>query len=282
MRKVAEMEVARGTEKRKVQLLEVIGLGLAPEFVWTTTDAEPRLFADIYPGYSQLIEEGWNSNADALEARQVQAEGEALVDLQKRVAHPLGSTTLIRNARVFDSEKAVLTPASDVMVRDGRIVSVIGTGAPTKADNVIEAGGRVLLPGLFDMHGHLDPWEGGLNIAAGVTTVRDMGNDNATLQRMIEQERAGTLLSTRIVPAGFIEGVSDNSGACRLRRRESRRGEERCRLVRRARLSADQDLQLVSKGHPARHDCVCTCQGAARERSRTGVPARAGRRRAGL
>jgi len=61
------------------------------------------------------------------------------------------------------------------------------------------------------MHGHLDPWEGGLNIAAGVTTVRDMGNDNATLQRMIEQERAGTLLSTRIVPAGFIEGVSDNS-----------------------------------------------------------------------
>ena len=211
MRKVAEMEVARGTEKRKVQLLEVIGLGLAPEFVWTTTDAEPRLFADIYPGYSQLIEEGWNSNADALEARQVQAEGEALVDLQKRVAHPLGSTTLIRNARVFDSEKAVLTPASDVMVRDGRIVSVIGTGAPTKADNVIEAGGRVLLPGLFDMHGHLDPWEGGLNIAAGVTTVRDMGNDNATLQRMMDQERAGTLLSTRIVPAGFIEGVSDNS-----------------------------------------------------------------------
>ena len=209
MRKVAEMEVARGTEKRKVQLLAVTGVGLAPEFLWTTMDAEPRLFADIYPGYSQLIEDGWQANAAALEARQVQAEGDALSDLQKRVAHPLAGTTLIRNARVFDSEKAVLNPASDVMVRDGRIVSVAVAGETARADNVIDAAGRVLLPGLFDMHSHLEPWDGGLNIAAGVTTVRDMGNDNATVQRMIDEERAGTILSTRIVPAGFIEGESE-------------------------------------------------------------------------
>ena len=36
------------------------------------------------PGFLQLIEEGWEANADALETRQKQAEGEALVDLQKR------------------------------------------------------------------------------------------------------------------------------------------------------------------------------------------------------
>lgn len=209
MRKVAEMEVARGADKRRVQLLAVTGVGLAPEFVWTTMDAEPRLFADIYIGYARLIEEGWQANADALEARQVQAESEALVDLQKRVAHPLEGTTLIRNARVFDSEKAALTPASDVTLRDGRIVSIAATGAQAGAENVIDAGGRVLLPGLFDMHTHLDPWDGGLHLATGVTTVRDMGNDNATLQRMIDQERALTLLSPRIVPTGFIEGESE-------------------------------------------------------------------------
>ncbi|HEU0305604.1 MAG TPA: amidohydrolase, partial [Lysobacter sp.] len=210
-RKVAEAEVSNGNEKRKVQLLALTGIGLVPQFVWATTDAKPRLFAFIYPGWVQLIEDGWAANAAALETRQKQAENEALVAFQQRLAHPLKGSTLIRNARVFDSEHATLGAASDVLVRDGRIVSVGATSGKAEADNVIDAGGRVLLPGLFDMHGHLGRWDGGLNLATGVTTVRDMGNDNATLQQIMAEEKAGTLLATRIVPAGFIEGESQMS-----------------------------------------------------------------------
>jgi hypothetical protein len=210
-RKVAETEVSNGGEKRKVQLLAITGVGLVPQFVWATTDAKPRLFAFIYPGWMQLIEDGWAANAAALETQQKQAENEALVAFQKRLAHPLKGSTLIRNARVFDSEHATLGAASDVLVRDGRIVSINAAGSKAKADHVIDAGGRVLLPGLFDMHGHLGRWDGGLNIATGVTTVRDMGNDNATLQQIMAEEKAGTLLATRIVPAGFIEGESKMS-----------------------------------------------------------------------
>ncbi|KQY51272.1 amidohydrolase family protein [Lysobacter sp. Root494] len=211
-RKVAEAEVSNGKEKRKVQLLALTGIGLVPTFAWATEGESPRLFAFIYPGFVQLIEDGWQSNANALETRQKQAETETLVAFQKRLAHPLQGATLIRNARVFDSEKAVLGPASDVLVRDGRIVSVSATGnGKVEADHVVDAGGRVLLPGLFDMHAHVGRWDGGLNIATGVTTVRDMGNDNATLQQIIAEEKAGTLLATRIVPAGFIEGESPMS-----------------------------------------------------------------------
>ena len=216
-RKVAEAEVSNGKEKRKVQLLALTGIGLVPTFAWATEGQpskgeSPRLFAFIYPGFVQLIEDGWQSNANALETRQKQAETETLVAFQKRLAHPLQGATLIRNARVFDSEKAVLGPASDVLVRDGRIVSVGATGSgKAKADHVVDAGGRVLLPGLFDMHAHVGRWDGGLNIATGVTTVRDMGNDNATLQQIIAEEKAGTLLATRIVPGGFIEGESPMS-----------------------------------------------------------------------
>src|SRR5690606_24317254 len=93
----------------------------------------------------------------------------------------------------------------------GRIVSVAPAGGEVQADQVIDAGGRVLLPGLFDMHAHVDRWSGGLNIAAGITSVRDMGNDNQTLQQVIAEERAGTLLMPRIVAAGFIEGESAQS-----------------------------------------------------------------------
>jgi hypothetical protein len=213
MRKVADADVRKGGETRKVQLLAFTGIGLTPTFAWATTDRTPRLFAFIFPGYLQLIEDGWQANADALEARQKTAEGEALVALQQRLAHPIKGTTLVRNARVFDSGKATLGKASDVLLRDGRIVSISGAGEEkAKANHVIDGGGRVLLPGLFDMHGHVfSRWQGGLDLAAGVTTSRDMGNDNRTLQELIADEQAGKALVPRIVPAGFIEGESKQS-----------------------------------------------------------------------
>jgi imidazolonepropionase-like amidohydrolase len=129
------------------------------------------------------------------------------------LAKPLAGTTLIRNARIFDSESATLGGASDVLLRDGRIIAVSDTGQPdaAAAQQVIDAGGRIMLPGLYDMHGHIGQWDGGLHLAAGVTTVRDMGNDNATLQRLIASERAGKLMSPSVVAAGFIEGESPMS-----------------------------------------------------------------------
>ncbi|MEO6103012.1 MAG: amidohydrolase family protein [Pseudoxanthomonas sp.] len=212
VRKVGDAEVRRGTEKRKVQLVAMTGVGLTPTFAWATTGDSPRLFAFIYPGFLQLIEEGWEANADVLEKQQKQAEAEALLGMQQRLSHPLPGITLIRNARVFDSEHATLGPASDLLIQDGRIVSIAnGGGELAKADNIVDAGGKVLLPGLFDMHAHFSPWDGGLHLASGITTIRDMGNDNATLQQLMVQLRAGKLLGPDIVPAGFLEGESKMS-----------------------------------------------------------------------
>ena len=222
MRDIATVEIRRGGEPRTVQLVALTGLGLTPAFAWATTGASPRLFAYIIPGYLQLIEEGWEQSAGALETRQKRAEDEDLAALQAALAHPLEGALLINNARVFDSERAVLGPVSDVLVSGGRIVEVVpdpGQGAadrsPSRAGRdaaaVIEAEGRALLPGLFDSHAHIGPWEGGLHLAAGVTTVRDMGNDNATLQRLMQQGESKQLMLPRVVPAGFIEGESEFS-----------------------------------------------------------------------
>jgi hypothetical protein len=209
MRKLGEARVTRGAESRQVQLVMLTGVGFTPQFLWATTGAEPRLFALIFTGYLRIVEEGWQQNGDALETQQKAAEATALVDLEKRVAHPLGGLTVIRNARVFDSEHATLGEPSDVYVFRGRISEVLPAGSPMQgADHVLDAGGRVLLPGLFDMHTHLSRWDGGLHVAAGITSVRDMANDNTSLQQMVSEERAGTLMMPRIVPAGLIEGES--------------------------------------------------------------------------
>jgi hypothetical protein len=212
MRELAREQVASGNQKKTVRLLALTGQGLTPNLGWFTDDATPRLFAFIAPGYLQMLPEGWEATGAQLEARQKAAEGEMLKALQSQLAKPIPGTTLIRNVRVFDSIGAKLMPAGDVLIRDGRIVAVTaGSANPAKADRTIDGGGRVMLPGLWDMHAHVSRWDGGLNIAAGVTSVRDMGNDNATLQQIIAEEKAGTLLMPRIVPAGFIEGESPMS-----------------------------------------------------------------------
>lgn len=211
-RKIAEAEVSRGTEKRKVQLVALTGVGFTPTTVWATADGMQRMFAYIYPGYVQIVEEGWESNAAALEKAQVAAEKQLLVEFNSRLAHPLPGATWIRNARVFDSERAILGPPSDVLIENGHIIEVSPAGTSRRqAARTLDAGNRVLLPGLFDMHVHAGFWDGGLHIATGVTTVRDMGNDNATLLEIQRQERAGTLLMPSVVAAGFIEGESPNA-----------------------------------------------------------------------
>jgi hypothetical protein len=208
----APLALGEGAAKRDVQLVALSGIGLTPNFVWTTAGASPRLFAFVVPGYMTMVEEGFEATAPAMETAQKAAEATLLQDMAARLMQPLPGLTVVRNARVFDSETATLGAASDVYVLRGKVTAVLPAGSPMRGvDHEIDAGGRVMLPGLFDMHGHVGRWGGGLNLAAGVTTVRDMGNDNATLQQIIDEISAGKLLSPQIVPAGFLEGESPMS-----------------------------------------------------------------------
>lgn len=211
-RKLDEVEVSAGGKTQKVQLLAQTGIGMSPQFMWATTGDKPRLFAVVVPGYMTMAEQGWSEVGKTLAARQKLSETKMLTELASQLQHPLQGLTVVRNARVFDSEKATVGAPSDVYVLRGRITAILPAGSPVRgAVNDIDAGGRIMLPGLFDMHGHVGRWEGGLNLSAGVTTVRDMGNDNAQLQQIIDETAAGKLLGPQIVPAGFLEGESPYS-----------------------------------------------------------------------
>src|SRR5580658_7894890 len=91
---------------------------------------------------------------------------------------------VIRNARVVDGTGSPARMAS-VVIRGSRIESVAENGAPIPANaRVVDASGKTLLPGLFDLHTHLSAsaatglaadWGKDLKayLAAGVTTVND-------------------------------------------------------------------------------------------------------------
>ena len=197
---------------RSVELMKLTGLGLSPSFFWITEGKAPQVFALIIPGYMAFIEQGYEAEVAAMTAKQQTAESKVLLEFAEKSLKPLPGLTVIRNVRVFDSATAVLGKASDVYVLRGRITAVLPAGAPSAgAENSVDGNGRVLLPGLFDMHGHIGPWDGPLNLANGVTTSRDMGNDNATLQGMLDQQAGGKLLLPNVVPTGFLEGESPYS-----------------------------------------------------------------------
>src|SRR4029077_16579550 len=68
-RKLADAELSNGDATRNVQLVAITGIGFQPVIAWMTKGASPRLFAFIFPGFLQLIEEGWEKNAAALETQ---------------------------------------------------------------------------------------------------------------------------------------------------------------------------------------------------------------------
>src|SRR5262249_15685283 len=96
-----------------------------------------------------------------------------------------------------------------VVIAGDRIVEIGPSqrvGIP-KGAQVINASGRFLIPGLWDMHVHFGEAGEALFpalIANGVTSVREMGGDGARAITLRERVKAGSLLGPRIKAAGLI------------------------------------------------------------------------------
>lgn len=112
---------------------------------------------------------------------------------------------LIRNVTVIDGGGGAPF-VGDVAVDDGRIVAV-GESLSLRAAETIDGGGRYLIPGLIDMHVHLAAAverPEGLDalLAAGVTTVRDMGGQVSTLTRWRDEIARGERSGPELVIVG--------------------------------------------------------------------------------
>jgi imidazolonepropionase-like amidohydrolase len=196
---------------RSIGLYALIGISTEPQLLWLTEGAEPRLFAAIEP-WLGLIEKGYEAEAPALGQAAEAAKVAYQQDLATRLRHPLPGLTVVRNVRIFDSATAQVGAASDITVFRGRITTIRPAGsAPQDVQTTIDGGGRIVLPGLFDMHAHLGLGDGALNIASGVTTVRDLGNQNEVLDTLRDRIAGHDAIGPRVVANGFIEGDSPNA-----------------------------------------------------------------------
>ena len=72
---------------------------------------------------------------------------------------------------------------------------------------IIDAEGKTILPGLWDMHSHFEQAEWGpAYFAGGVTTVRDCGNEFGYINAIQKAIDDGKGIGPHILKAGIIDG----------------------------------------------------------------------------
>ncbi len=226
---ISELDVEAGGNKKHVVLYSVSGLGLSPTYIWLQDLGCPtcrflaknRFFASV-DSWGSIIPEGWESAIKPLLDAQEKVKQSRASELAAKLAHnPSDHTIIFKHANVFDAENGKIIPDQVVVITGHRIGKIwsfkSGYGLPVYSrPQVIDATNKILLPGLWDMHAHVGDLDGLLNLAAGVTTVRDLANDTDTLLARRQRIADGKEIGTRIVIAGIIDGRGPYQGPTKV------------------------------------------------------------------
>ncbi|WP_407515914.1 amidohydrolase family protein [Tamlana fucoidanivorans] len=140
------------------------------------------------------------------------------------------SSILIKNANVFDGVNEKLIEGTDILVEDNLVKQIAKSIKAPKGAEVIDAGGKFLMPGLIDVHWHttyaytpatvlmlnqgdmpevaIRSMTGAkLTLMRGFTTVRDPGGNPFAIKKLID---SGEYPGHRILPSGPF--MSQTSG----------------------------------------------------------------------
>jgi imidazolonepropionase-like amidohydrolase len=140
----------------------------------------------------------------------------ACAAVRSTAPRPGGQAIAFVHAGVVDVEAGRLLPDRTVVVERGRITAVDSARPAPRGAQVVDATGRFLMPGLWDMHVHAfmagDSALGitrraadvffPLFIAAGVTGIRDMGGVPDSLAAVRRRVADGSVPAPSIVAAG--------------------------------------------------------------------------------
>jgi imidazolonepropionase-like amidohydrolase len=185
---------------------DLTGIDLSPSTV--LLDAKGDLFAEVGP-YFILIRKGYEAEDSRLRKLAADWSTQRFATMEREVAHHYTNPVRIKNVRIFDPKTSTLTKPMCVLVRGKEIAAVEPlVSTPTPGEVTVDGAGGTLIAGMYEMHAHLVQDDGLLNLMAGTTSVRDMGNDNALLDKLIERIEAGEIGGPHVIRSGFIEGKS--------------------------------------------------------------------------
>ena len=123
---------------------------------------------------------------------------------------------LLQGARIVTMGPAGVIERGDILVERNRIKAIGPTGSiPTPAGaRVVDVSGKTIIPGLMDLHAHYydeetellteRDWALAIQLAYGVTTIRDVSVRSQTIFTLGEMVETGRMIGPRILSAGDI------------------------------------------------------------------------------
>src|SRR5579872_1134644 len=187
-------------------LYVISGLDLDSASLWLDENHELFAGGGTWMG---TIRRGFESVQAEVLATQAGIHAKENAAQAKALMHKPKGPVAIRHAALFDPQSGTLQPDTTVLINGSRIVAVGPDQTVTlpRGARIIDATGKTLLPGLWDMHVHLlDAGEGLTDLLAGVTTVRDLGNEAPRLEQIKGKYDRGELPGPHVLKALLIDG----------------------------------------------------------------------------
>lgn len=250
----------------------ISGLIWGNELVWTdkdgglvcliTNDAEGDKLEMMREEYEELLPEMIARAATyGMQLFVADAGGAGRANAGKRGDAARGATGAARNdagsggmlaivgGKLVDVKNGKTTDHSVILIEKGKIVKtgVEGSIIVPSGTRIIHAEGKTILPGLWDMHAHFEQAEWGpAYLAAGVTTVRDCGNEFNYINAVKQAIDGGQGVGPHILKAGIVDG----SGPLGLGIIRATTPEEAISVVRKYKDSGFVQIKLYSSVKP--------------------------------
>jgi imidazolonepropionase-like amidohydrolase len=200
-----------GARDEKLDRYTIEGLIWGRETLWfdTKRNLVAAISTDAEFDHFEAIREGYESALGDFVGRAGSDGMSALAEISKGISGSRASTLAIVGGTLIDGTGAAPVADAAVVIHNGRILAA-GPRSKVKIPNdanVVDAHGKTILPGLWDMHAHFEQVEWGpIYLAVGVTTVRDCGNEFEFITAVRDAIAQGRGLGPRLLLAGVVDG----------------------------------------------------------------------------
>ncbi len=197
----------------KTEGYTIDGLIWGQESLWL--DGAQNLIAlvstDAEFDHFEAVREANEASLGAFISAAVESNLAALAKLSADARAPRAHLLAITGATLEDSTGGAPIPDGVILIENGLIKEVGSRGHVRipKGATILDAKGKFAVPGLWDMHAHYEQVEWGpIYLAAGVTSVRDVGNEFDFIRTLHEQldRKENPAIGPHLEFAGIIDG----------------------------------------------------------------------------
>ncbi len=195
----------------QVERYTVQGLIWGLETLWmdSNNNLAALVSTDAEFDHFEAVREDYEPALAKFVASAARDEMAALTELSQKLPGRRTGTFAFVGATVIDGTGKPPIPNATVVTADGKIVAVGPSNTikvPAEAQRV-DVTGKYIIPGLWDMHAHYEQVEWGpIYLAAGVTTVRDVGNEYDFITQVRDAVNGGKALGPHMLLAGIVDG----------------------------------------------------------------------------